>query len=89
MTEDFRNPTPEEYRANEARRILEEVTPYFDRLERVAIEEMVVLKNYDAETAARRNSLVDRIQVMRQLKQLLESDIHKGRPKPDLKNRVA
>lgn len=83
------NPTPEEHRANEARRILEEVTPYFDRLEKVAIEEMVLLKNYEPETAIKRNCLADRIGVLRQVKMLLESEIRAGRPKPELKNRIA
>ena len=83
------NPTPDEYRASEARRILEEVTPYFDRLEKVAIEEMVLLKNHDPETAIKRNCLADRIGVLRHVKLLLEAEIKAGRPKPDLKNRVA
>lgn len=83
------NPTPEQYKASEAKRILEEVTPYFDRLEKVAIEEMVLLKNHDPETAIKRNCLADRIGVMRQLKQLLTAEILAGRPKPNLTNRVA
>lgn len=89
MTEDFRNPTPEEHRASEAKRILEEVTPYFDRLEKVAIEEMLLLKNHEADTAIKRNCLADRISVLRLVKRMLHEEIKAGRPKPDLKNRVA
>jgi hypothetical protein len=39
--------TPKEYSASEAKRLLEELAPYFAKLERDTVEEMVLVRSWD------------------------------------------
>ncbi len=77
--------TPKEYSASEAKRILEEVAPYFAELERLAVEEMVATCSWDEESDRKRRCLADRITVIRdvqsQLKSIIMAGAQSARPK--------
>jgi hypothetical protein len=78
--------TPKDYAASEAKRLLEELAPYFTKLERDAFEEMVqTTRNWDEESDRKRRCLADRITVIRdvqsQLKSIILVGAQAGRPK--------
>jgi hypothetical protein len=77
--------TPKEYSASEAKRLLDELAPYFAKLERDAVEEMVLVRSWDEESDRKRRCLADRITVIRdvqaQLKSIILVGAQAGRPK--------
>jgi hypothetical protein len=77
--------TPKEYSASEAKRLLEELAPYFAKLERDTVEEMVLVRSWDEESDRQRRCLADRITVIRdvqsQLKSIILVGAQAGRPK--------
>jgi hypothetical protein len=77
--------TPKEYSASEAKRLLDELAPYFTKLERDTVEEMVLVRSWDEESDRKRRCLADRITVIRdvqsQLKSIILVGAQAGRPK--------
>jgi len=72
---------PKEYSASEAKRLLEELAPYFAELERRAVEEMVTTCSWDDESDRKRRCLADRITVIRDVQVQLKSTIIQGAQK--------
>lgn len=70
--------TPKEYSASEAKRLLEELAPYFVQLERNAVEEMIQIPYSDAESDRKRRCLAERIIVIRDLQSQLRAVILAG-----------
>lgn len=70
--------TPKQYSASEAKRLLEELAPYFAELERDAIEEMVRTNTWDEEGDRKRRCLADQIQAVRKVQTKLASVIQVG-----------
>lgn len=70
--------TPKEYSASEAKRLLEELAPYFVQLERNAIEEMVQTDSWDETGDRKRRCLAERITVIRDLQSQLRAVILAG-----------
>lgn len=69
---------PKEYSGAEAKRLLEEMAPYFAELERRAVEEMVTTCSWDDESDRKRRCLADRITVIRDVQAQLKSIITVG-----------
>ena len=82
------NPTPKEYSASEAKRLLEELAPYFAELERRAIEDIVHIPSWHRWADRKRRCLADRINVIRELRAQLQSVIMIGKTQ-DRISRVA
>ena len=70
--------TPKEYSASEAKRLLEELAPYFAELERDAIEEIVRTVSWDEDSDRKRRCLVDQITAIRKVQARLASVISVG-----------
>lgn len=70
--------TPKEYSASEAKRILEELAPYFADLEREAIEELVKTCSWDEDSDRKRRCISDQIQSIRKVQAKLASVIAVG-----------
>ena len=70
--------TPKEYSASEAKRLLEELAPYFAELERRAVEEMVQVRSWDEESDRKRRCLADKITTIRDVQSQLKSIIMVG-----------
>jgi len=73
------NPTDKEYSAAEAKRLLEELAPYFAELERRTIEDMVRLPSWHRWADRKRRCLADRINVIREVQAQLQSIIVIGK----------
>ncbi len=73
------NPTPKEYSAAEAKRMLEELAPYFAELERRAIEDIVRIPSWHRWADRKRRVLADRINVIREVQAQLQSIIVIGK----------
>lgn len=69
---------PKEYSAAEAKRLLEELAPYFAELERQATEEMVATTTWDEESDRKRRYFADHIKVIRDVQGKLKSVIAQG-----------
>jgi hypothetical protein len=82
------NPTPKEHAASEAKRLLEEMEPYFAELERRSLEEILRIPGWGPEDDQKRRCLADRIVVVRDVKAQLQSIIAIGKRPPSI-NRVA
>lgn len=83
------NPTPKEYSAAEAKRLLEELAPYFVELERRAIEDMVHIPSWHRWADRKRRCLADRINVIREVQAQLHSVIVVGKQSAERISRVA
>lgn len=70
--------TPKEHSALEAKRLLDDLTPYLDELERQVVEEMVRTNSWDESSDRKRRCLADQIQAIRDVKVKLESVITVG-----------
>ena len=73
--------TPQEYSASEAKRLLEELAPYFAKLEHDTVEEMVRVRNWDEESDRKRRCLADRITAIRDVQSMLRTIILSGKPR--------
>ncbi len=71
--------TPKEYSASEAKRLLEELAPYFAELERRTIEEMVAVRSWDEESDRKRRCLADKITAIRDVQSDLKAIIMDGK----------
>jgi hypothetical protein len=72
--------TPKEYSAAEAKRLLEELAPYFAELEHRTVEEMLQTRNWDEESDRKRRCLADKITAIRDVQSQLRSIIVAGKP---------
>lgn len=79
---------PKEYSASEAKRMLEELAPYFAELERRAIEDIVRIPSWYRWADRKRRCLADRINVIREVQAQLTSIIVIGKQSARV-NRVA
>ncbi len=70
---------PKEYSASEAKRLLDELAPYFAELERRAVEQMVGLPSWHRWADRKRRCLADRINVIREVQGQLHSVITMGK----------
>lgn len=73
--------TPKEYSASEAKRLLEELAPYFAELERDAVEELVKTNAWDEDSDRKRRGLVDQISAIRKVQTRLAAVITAGAQK--------
>ena len=69
---------PKEYSAAEAKRLLEELAPYFAELEKWAVEEMVKTTTWDEESDRKRRYYADHIKVIRDVQIKLGSVVAMG-----------
>jgi hypothetical protein len=67
--------TPKEYSAAEAKRLLDELKPYFDMLEKDALEQMVATTTWDEESDRKRRYFADHVKVIRDVQSKLKSII--------------
>ena len=70
--------TPKEYSAAEAKRLLEELAPYFAELERRVVEEMVATNSWDEESDRKRRCLADQITAIRDVQTKLGIVVAQG-----------
>ncbi|HXK16799.1 MAG TPA: hypothetical protein VNG33_03260 [Polyangiaceae bacterium] len=70
---------PKEYSASEAKRLLDELGPYFAELERRAIEDIVRIPSWNRWADRKRRCLADRINVIREVQAQLHSIIAVGK----------
>lgn len=70
---------PKEYSASEAKRMLDEMAPYFAELERRAIEDMVRIPGWYRWGDRKRRLLADRVNVIREVQAQLQSIIVVGK----------
>ena len=77
---------PKEYSASEAKRLLEELAPYFAELERETLEAIVRIPAWYRWSDRKRRCLADRINVIRDVQAKLKTIIAMGKPRT---NRVA
>ncbi len=66
---------PKEYSAAEAKRLLEELAPYFADLERQVLEEIVNTCSWDEDSDRKRRCLSDQIVAIRKVQARLKSVI--------------
>jgi hypothetical protein len=72
---------PKEYSAAEAKRLLEELAPYFAELERRAIEDIVRIPSWNRWSDRKRRCLADRINVVREVQAMLKVIVVNGKPR--------
>lgn len=69
-----------EYSAAEAKRLLEELAPYFAELEKQCVEEMVATTTWDEASDRKRRYYADHIKVIRDVQGRLKSIIQIAAP---------
>jgi hypothetical protein len=69
---------PKEYSAVEAKRLLDDLAPYFVELERHVVEEMVATSSWDEDSDRKRRCLADQITAIRDVQGKLKSVIAQG-----------
>lgn len=69
---------PKEYSASEAKRLLDELAPYFAELEKQAVEQMVATTTWDEESDRKRRYYADHIQIIRDVQTKLSMVIIEG-----------
>ena len=70
--------TPKEYSASEAKRLLEELAPYFAALEKQVVEEMITTCSWDENSDRKRRCLADEITTIRNVQGKLRTVIAGG-----------
>ena len=60
--------------------MLDELAPYFAKLERDTVEEMVAVRSWDEESDRKRRCLADKITAIRDVQSMLRSIILAGKP---------
>jgi hypothetical protein len=69
---------PKEYSAVEAKRLLDDLAPYFAELERHVVEEMVATSSWDEDSDRKRRCLADQITAIRDVQGKLKFVIAQG-----------